>query len=113
MVAPLKRNGTPQPGSVDVDGAALVRAQRRKEPVYPELTGRHGRARLVVLACETGGRWSSGTQCFLRQAAQAKTRPEPPPLRTSAKLAWLLKWNTILTCSGARALALSLLETHS
>ena len=113
MVAPLKRDGTPQPGSVDVDGAALVRARRRKERVYPELTGRHGRARLVVLACETGGRWSSETQCFLRQAAKAKTRYEPPPLRNSARLAWLLRWSTILACSGVRALALSLMEVRA
>ena len=112
MVAPLKRD-TPQPDSVDVDGAALVRARRRKERVYPELTGRHGRARLVVLACETGGRWSSETQCFLRQAAKAKTRHEPPPLRTSARLAWLLRWSTMLACSGARALAFSLMELRT
>ena len=41
-----------------IDGAALGQARRRKELRYPELTGEHGRARLVVLACETGGRWS-------------------------------------------------------
>ena len=110
MVVPLKRDGTPQLGSVDVDGAALGRARRRKERVYPELTGRHGRARLVVLPCETGGRWSLETQCFLRQA---KTRHEPPPLRTSARLAWLLRWSTMLACSGARALALSLMEVRT
>ena len=69
----MRRDGTPQPGSVDVDGAALVRARRRKERVYPELTGRYGRARLVVLAGETGGRWSSETQCFLRQADTPRT----------------------------------------
>ena len=31
-------------------------ARRRKERTYPELSGAHGRARLV-LACEVGGRW--------------------------------------------------------
>ena len=40
------------------DGAALDQARRTKERTYPKLTGEHGRARLVVLACETGGRWS-------------------------------------------------------
>ena len=43
------------------DGAALRAARRRKERVYPELSGAHGRARLVVLAGEVGGRWSSET----------------------------------------------------
>ena len=110
----IERDGTHQPGNVGVDAAALVRARRRKERVCPELTGRHGRARLVVLACEPGGWWSSETQCFLRQAAKkAKTRHEPPPLRTNARLAWLLRWSTILACSGARALALSLMEARS
>ena len=31
------------------------RARRRKERTYPELTGRFGRAKIVVLACEVGG----------------------------------------------------------
>ena len=44
--------------------------RRRKERTYPELSGAHGRARLVVLACEVGGRWSSVTQAFLRQQGQ-------------------------------------------
>ena len=69
MVAPLKRDGTPQPGSVVVDGAALGCPQQHKERVHPELTGRHGRARLVVLACKTGGRWS----------------PESPPKKKKKK----------------------------
>ena len=47
VVAPLKRDGTPQLGSVDVVGPALVRAR-------PRIDRRHGRDRLVVLACETG-----------------------------------------------------------
>ena len=37
------------------DGAALLRARRRKEHTYPELSGANGRARLVVLACEVAG----------------------------------------------------------
>ena len=43
------------------DGVALRQARRRKEGVYPELSGAHGRARLVVLANEVGGRWSLET----------------------------------------------------
>ena len=51
MVAPVKRVETPQLGSVDVDGAALGRARRRKERVCPELTGRHP---LVGHVCRSG-----------------------------------------------------------
>ena len=88
MVSPLRRDGTPHAQCAREDGAALRLARRRKERAYPELSGEHGRARLVVLACEVGGRWSSETQSFLRQLSKAKTRHVPHHLRTSAKLAW-------------------------
>ena len=50
---------------------------------------------------------------FKKVAKHKKTRHEPPPLRTSARLAWLLRWSTILAFSGARALALSLMEVRA
>ena len=68
LVSPVSRDGLPHPRCVRVDGAALT-AARRKERTYPELTGQFGRARLVVLAGEVGGRWSEETQAFLRQLA--------------------------------------------
>ena len=92
LVFLLRRNGTPHSRCAWENGAALRQARRRKERVYPELSGAHGRARLVVLANEVGGRWSLETQAFFRQLARAKSREEPPslppPFRTSAKLAW-------------------------
>ena len=92
------------------DGAALLRARRRKERAYPELSGEHGRARLVVLASEVGGRWFSETQSFLRQFAKAKTRHVPRVLQTSGRMAWIWRWSMILACASARAFAQSLLE---
>ena len=58
MVSPLSRTGLPHARCADVDGAATVAARRRKERRYPELSGEEGRARLVVFACEVGGRFS-------------------------------------------------------
>ena len=55
LVSPLRRDGTPHARCAGEDGAALLRARRRKERAYPELSGEHGRARLVVLASEVGG----------------------------------------------------------
>ena len=110
LVSPLRRDGTPHARCAGEDGAALLRARRRKERAYPELSGEHGRARLVVLASEVGGRWSAETQSFLRQLAKAKTRHMPRILRTSAKLAWMWRWSMILACASARAFAQSLLE---
>ena len=91
------------------DGAALVAARRRNEATYPELTGRDGRTRRVVLACEVGG-WSEEAQDFVRGLARAKARGVPPHLRVRARQAWRLRWATLLARSAARAFALSLLE---
>ena len=59
VVSPLHRDGTASRRAADVDGAALEAARRRKERTYPGLSGDGGRARLVVLAVEVEGRWSS------------------------------------------------------
>ena len=59
-----KKSGTHR--CPDEDGAALTFASRRKE--------RRGLARLVVIAAETGGRFSEETQTLLRLLAEAKTR---------------------------------------
>ena len=50
-------------------------ARRWKERTYPELSGRFGRARLVVLACEVGGRLLEETNHFLltRQGQSARS----------------------------------------
>ena len=88
LVSPLRADGEPHRRCPEVDGAALTFARRRKEHTYPELVGGRGRARLVVVAGETGGRFSEETQTFLRLFAGAKTRPTPKPLRARAHQSW-------------------------
>ena len=102
----------PDRGVVRDDGAALATARRLKERTYPGLTGQFGRARLVVLACEVGGRWSGEIQAFLRQLAKFKARTEALPQQPRARAAWLVWWRTMLACSGARVLAQSLMEVR-
>ena len=58
IVSVLKRDGSARTRCASVDGASLESARRRKEATHPELTGRNGRTKLVVLGCEVGGRWS-------------------------------------------------------
>ena len=58
MVSPVRGDGRPGPQCARVDGAAFMRARRRKETTYPKFSGANGRARLVVLVCEVGGLWS-------------------------------------------------------
>ena len=100
----------PHPRCVNEDGAALAQARRPQELRYPELAGQHGRAKLVVLASEVGGRWSEECRQFLCQLASAKTRNEPKVLRSRARQAWLHRRSSPLACSSARAFAMSLLE---
>ena len=112
LVSPLRADGAPHIQCADVDGAVLRQARRRKERTYPELSGAHGRAKLVVLAAEVGGRWSLEAQTFLRLLVRAKTRSLPEVLRVRARQAWLFRWSSLLACSAARAYASSLLELH-
>ena len=69
------------PRCANVDGAALDTARRRRETTYPELHGRNGRTRLVVLGAEVGGRWSDQSAKFVRQVAKAEARGELPIFR--------------------------------
>ena len=110
MVSTVRADGAPRRQCAERDGAALDQARRSKERTYPELTGEHGRARFVVLACETGGRWSEESHSFLRQLARARVRSEPREMRAAARRAWFRRWYTALACCAAQAFAFSLLE---
>ena len=59
-------------------------ARRRKERTDPELLLAGSRARLVVLAAETGGHWSSGALAF--------ARIEPQLMRKRVEQAWRFRW---------------------
>ena len=65
----VRQDGTPRPRATVRDGVALREARRRKERVYPELTRVGGRARLVVIAGEVGGRRSSETAHYLSSSS--------------------------------------------
>ena len=69
--------------------------------------------RLVVLAGEAGGRFSSETAQFLRDLANAKVREVPQLLKGRAHAAWIRRWTSMLACATARAFAVSLLEVDS
>ena len=73
-----------------------MEARRRKERTYPELSGEGGRARLVVLATEVGGRWSDETAKFL---ANAKAQASPFILQNRVKAAYLRRWSAVFACS--------------
>ena len=85
LVSPLRRDGSPRRGAARRAGVALEEARRRKETTYPQLVGEGGRARLVVLAAETGGRWSDETAHFLRSLAKAKAESVPVLLQNASE----------------------------
>ena len=113
LVSPLHCDGTPTPGAADSDGAALVRARRRKERTYPELVHPRARARLMVIAGEVAGRWSDETRRFIGLLARARARNETKLMRRRVEQAWRLRWWTMLSCAAARAFAASLLGMRS
>ena len=97
LVSPLRRDGSARFRVANQDGAVLMEARRRKERTYPELSGEGGRARLVVLAAEVGGRWSEET------ARWPMPRPRLPVsfCRTGSKL---LTYAGGVQCSHVRRL---------
>ena len=102
LVSPLSQNGTARPRCATVRGAALDPARTRKERRYPELA----RARLVVLAGEIGGRFSSETAQFLRCLASDRVRSRPLILKGRIHAALIRRWSAVLGCSAARSYAL-------
>ena len=108
IVSTLHANGAAR--RFHEDGAALEAARRVKERRYPELVGRPGRARLVVLGVEVCGRWSLETKSFLSSLARAKARSEWPLMRKSTEKAWRLRWGSLFSCTAARSVAMFLLE---
>ena len=110
VVSALHANGEARRNAARRDGVALEAARRRKECTCPELTAREGRARLVVLGVEVGGRWSSETRSFLSKLAHDRARSERFLMRKRVEQAWRLRWGSLLSCAAARAVAMSLLH---
>ena len=110
MVSPLHSDGTAKRGTSVRGGAVLQEARRRKERTFAELNGAGGRARLVVLAAEVGGRWSDETTQFLRVLAKHRPPGAPGVMRQRVQSAWLRRWGNLLACNAAKAFALSLLD---
>ena len=108
MVSPLTRQGQPIPRAAAHDGAALTRAEQRKRRTYPELL--HSPfGRLVILACEVGGRWNADALRTVSDLAKHKSRGAPALLRPSARAAWHYRWWSLLSVAAQSALAATLL----
>ena len=109
LVSPLTSSSQPRRRAGQYAGAALQDARKSKERAYLELL-RSRRCRLVVLALETGGRWSPEATTFLRLLAQTKARAVPNILRKAVEASLLSRWSAILTHAAQHAFAASLLD---
>ena len=105
----LGRTGEAQPQAADVDGAVLLQARRDKERTYPELLHSR-RCRLVVVAIETGGRWSDEGAELVWQLALARSREVPSSMSHRAALAFERRWTRMLGTACAVSFAASLVE---
>ena len=108
LVSPLTSAGQPRHWRGDFTAAALADARRAKERAYPELL-RGGRCKLVVMALEVGGRWSTEAASFIRQLAQTRCRAAPAALQTATAQAYIARWSALLTHAAQTAFAKSLL----
>ena len=116
LVSPLTRDGQRRRRAGTYAGAALHTARRSKERTYPEFL-QSRRCRLVVLAFETGGRWSHEATNFIRLLAQSKARQAPALLQRSVMAALISRWSAMLSHAAMQSFAASLLDqnlsTHS
>ena len=91
------------------DGAVATDARKDKESAYPELV-RSRRCALVVVALETGGRWSSEAVQFFEELSYAKSRSVQPRLRFATTLAYKRRWSRLLSVAAGKAFAISLVS---
>ena len=100
--------GEARPRTAEEDGIVAEGARRDKEEAYPELVASRP-CSLVVVALETGGRWSAEAADFVEDLAYARARAAPPALRSAAAAAWQRRWARLLATASANAFAHSLL----
>ena len=95
--------------AVGANGAVLEKARRDKEAKHAELVN-GARCHPVVMAIETGGRWSNEALDFVADLAAAHSREAQPALQRSTFLAWRRRWTRMLAVSCSRAFAASLIS---
>ena len=104
----LSAAGIPKPRCAVHDGIVAESARQDKERKYPELLTAK-RCELVVLALETGGRWSQESMQFVFDLATAKAQTVQQPLRSSTTFAFVRRWTRILSVAAATSFARSLI----
>ena len=95
--------------AANMDGAVLLRARRDKETKFAELVD-GARCHLVVVAIETGERWSDESMNFISDLASVSSHDTPQALQRQAFSAWKRRWTRMLAVSCCRAFSSSLIS---
>ena len=96
-------------GRADTENEHIcIRARIDQENKYPELVVSGNRCKLLVIAVEVGGRFSSEAIGFLDELAWARSRAAPLLVRFSAQLAWRRRWVRLLAVAAATTWAESI-----
>ena len=91
LVSALHCDGTARRGAADRDGVALDEAKRYEERTYPELVQPGHWAKMVVLACEVGIKWSLEAMSFISHQTKARAQAEPTALIRRVEQSWRLR----------------------
>ena len=108
LVSPLRADGEPHRRSPRMVLPFLSPVGARS--AHAQSSGGRGRARLVVIAAEMGGRSSEETQTLLRLGRSEDSLH--PAASVRARQSWLFRWSSLLSCAAARAFASSLLGLY-
>ena len=87
--------GLPQPNAAHTNGAVLIRARTDKQTKYAELVAGN-LFFFLVIALETGGRWSTEAVELVDMMAGARAREVLQILPRSVHLAWGRRWTRML-----------------
>ena len=68
------------------------------------------RCQLIVLACETGGRWSDTCAWLVKELVREKSAQAPPRLRRSTARAWEARWWGMLAVAVQNSVAATLVD---
>ena len=109
VVSVHTRTGEARPAAAAHDGAVVSQAVATRRRKYADVNASH-QACLVVLGCETFGRWCEDACSLVREMASLKAREAPPLLRGCAHYAWSNRWWALVGVGVHRAIAESLLR---
>ena len=102
IVSPISRDGRPRPGTSNVGGQILRRAEADNNDTYrPVLNS--GLGALFCLGFEVFGRWGRQSIELLPLLARERTRGVHPRLRRGTALGYLTRWSSLISVTLQKA----------